>query len=99
MLSLTTIPTGHEVVTRKLALLYHRCTTSETGPHSSMTAIKTETLTIRLCPETKAALRHMAEHERRSLSNMLEIMIRDYRLRHPEGAPTPPSWPARSRAY
>lgn len=46
-----------------------------------MPALKTETLTIRLCPETKAELRHMAEQERRSLSNMLEIMIRDYRQR------------------
>lgn len=44
-----------------------------------MTVLKTETLTIRLCPETKAALRHMAEQEHRSLSNMLEIMIRRYR--------------------
>ncbi|NVZ10564.1 ribbon-helix-helix protein, CopG family [Allochromatium humboldtianum] len=43
-----------------------------------MPARKTETLTIRLCPETKAALRQAAERERRSLSNMLEIMIRDY---------------------
>lgn len=43
-----------------------------------MPALKTETLTIRLCPETKAALRQAAERERRSLSNMLEVMIQHY---------------------
>ena len=43
-----------------------------------MPALKTETLTIRLCPETKAALRQAAERERRSLSNMLEVMIQNY---------------------
>lgn len=39
---------------------------------------KTEALTIRLCPETKAALRHAAEQERRSLANMVDVMIRHY---------------------
>ena len=43
-----------------------------------MPARKTETLTIRLCPETKAALRLAAERERRSLSNMLDVMVRDW---------------------
>lgn len=44
----------------------------------SMPALKTEAVTLRLTPETKAILRQAAEHERRSLSNMLEVMIRDY---------------------
>lgn len=48
-----------------------------------MPARKTETLTIRLCPETKAELRQIAEQEHRSLSNMLEVMIRVYRCRQP----------------
>ena len=43
-----------------------------------MPARKTETLTIRLCPETKVALSQAAERERRSLSNMLEVMIRNW---------------------
>jgi hypothetical protein len=47
-----------------------------------MPARKTETLTIRLCPETKAALRQAAEQEHRSLSNRLEAMIRDWSHRH-----------------
>ncbi|WP_295432504.1 hypothetical protein [uncultured Thiodictyon sp.] len=47
-----------------------------------MTAVKTETVTFRIQPEIKAALRQAAEHEHRSLANMLEVMIRDYRSRH-----------------
>jgi hypothetical protein len=39
---------------------------------------KTETLTVRLAPEVKAALRQAADQERRSLANMLEVMIRDW---------------------
>ena len=39
---------------------------------------KTETLTVRLTPEVKAALRETAAQERRSLANMLEVMIRDW---------------------
>lgn len=43
-----------------------------------MPLTKTETLTCRIAPEVKAALRAAAERERRSLANMLEVMIRDY---------------------
>ncbi|MBK5965725.1 hypothetical protein CCR95_16970 [Thiocystis minor] len=43
-----------------------------------MHALKTETLTIRLCPATKVARRQAAEQQHRSLSNMREAMIRDY---------------------
>jgi CRISPR-associated endonuclease Cas3-HD len=39
-----------------------------------MPVLKTETLTIRLCPATKAALRQAAKQEHRSLSNMIEVM-------------------------
>lgn len=48
-----------------------------------MPAVKTETVTFRIRPEVKAALRQAAEHEHRSLANMLEVMIRDYQGRHP----------------
>lgn len=40
---------------------------------------KTETLTVRLAPEIKAALREAAAREHRSLANMLEVMIRHWR--------------------
>ena len=40
---------------------------------------KTETLTVRLAPDIKAALREAADREHRSLANMLEVMILAYR--------------------
>lgn len=43
-----------------------------------MTAVKTDTVTFRIQPEIKAALRQAAEREHRSLANMLEVMIRDW---------------------
>ena len=39
---------------------------------------KTQTLTVRLTPDGKAALREVAGQEQRSLANMLEVMIRWY---------------------
>jgi len=47
-----------------------------------MAAIKSEILTVRIEPTVKAGLKAMAEQERRSLANMIEIMIRDYCGRH-----------------
>jgi len=43
-----------------------------------MAAIKTETITLRIGPAVKLGLKAMAEKERRSLANMIEVMIRDY---------------------
>ena len=43
-----------------------------------MAAIKTETITVRIEPAVKAGLKAMAEQERRSLANMIEVMIRHY---------------------
>lgn len=43
-----------------------------------MKATKTETITVRIEPAVKAGLKAMAEQERRSLANMIEVMIRDY---------------------
>lgn len=43
-----------------------------------MRSQKTETLTVRLAPDIKAALREAADIEHRSLANMLEVMIRDW---------------------
>jgi len=53
---------------------------------------KTETLTVRLTPEVKAALRETAAQERRSLANMLEVMIRAYAAggRPADGGQVPP---------
>ena len=43
-----------------------------------MAAVKTETITVRIDPAVKAGLKAAAEQERRSLANMIEVMIRDY---------------------
>ena len=43
-----------------------------------MAAIKTETITVRIEPAVKEGLKAMAERERRSQANMIEVMIRDY---------------------
>jgi len=47
-----------------------------------MAAPKTATLTFRIDPTVKEGLRAMAEKERRSLANMIEVMIRDYCQQH-----------------
>lgn len=43
-----------------------------------MAATKTETITVRIEPTVKEGLKAIAEQERRSQANMIEIMIRDY---------------------
>ncbi|HMQ96616.1 MAG TPA: hypothetical protein PKC42_00750 [Candidatus Nanoperiomorbaceae bacterium] len=51
---------------------------------------KTATLMLRLSPEIKHDLRALAARERRSLSNMVEVMILDYGRRYEEAAPEDP---------
>ena len=43
-----------------------------------MATTKTTTLTLRIDPTIKEGLRLLAEKEHRSLTNMVEVMIRDY---------------------
>ena len=43
-----------------------------------MAEIKSTTLTIRIQPVVKEGLRAVAEQERRSLANSIEMMIRHY---------------------
>ena len=43
-----------------------------------MAATKTTTLTFRIEPALKEALRSAAEREHRSIANMVEVLIRDY---------------------
>ena len=43
-----------------------------------MAETKSTTLTIRVHPAVKEGLRVAAEQERRSLANMVEVMIRQY---------------------
>lgn len=43
-----------------------------------MTTAKTTTLTFRIEPDLKEALRTASEREHRSIANMVEVLIRDY---------------------
>jgi hypothetical protein len=43
-----------------------------------MASGKTSTLTFRIEPGLKGALRAAAEREHRSIANMVEVLIRDY---------------------
>ena len=43
-----------------------------------MASNKTTTLTFRIEPALKEALRQAAEQEHRSIANMVEVMIRDH---------------------
>ena len=43
-----------------------------------MATAKTTTLTFRIEPELKDALRTAAQQEHRSIANMVEILIRDH---------------------
>lgn len=43
-----------------------------------MASAKTTTLTFRIEPELKEALRTAAQNEHRSIANMVAVLIRDY---------------------
>lgn len=43
-----------------------------------MATAKTTTLTFRIEPDLKEALRTAADREHRSIANMVEVLIRDY---------------------
>lgn len=47
-----------------------------------MTAGKTTTLSFRIEPALKEALRTAANREHRSIANMVEVLIRDHCARH-----------------
>jgi len=43
-----------------------------------MTARKSSTLTLRIGPAIKDALRTLADREHRSITNLIEVLIRNY---------------------
>jgi len=53
-----------------------------------MPSTKTATLTFRIDPALKEALRTAAQREHRSIANMVEVLIRDHCGRH--GIPIEP---------
>lgn len=52
---------------------------------------KTSTLTFRIEPALKEALRAAAEREHRSIANMVEVLIRDYCGRNSIAIPEQPA--------
>ncbi|EGV33948.1 hypothetical protein ThidrDRAFT_0103 [Thiorhodococcus drewsii AZ1] len=60
-----------------------------------MPSTKTATLTFRIDPALKEALRTAAQREHRSISNMVEVLIRDHCGRNGIAiqAPSPPGPP------
>lgn len=54
-----------------------------------MAGTKTATLTFRIEPGLKEALRAAAEQEHRSIANMVEVMIREYCSRNEVAIPEP----------
>lgn len=52
-----------------------------------MANAKTATLTLRIDPDIKEALRAVAEHEHRSIANMIEVLVREHCQRKGVGIP------------
>jgi hypothetical protein len=56
---------------------------------------KSKTLNLRVTPEFKELVRVAAEHESRSISNLLEVLVRDHCRRRgvaaTTGEPAPPA--------
>jgi hypothetical protein len=58
------------------------CSTFALSTGRAMVATKSTTLTLRIDPDVKEALRTAAGQEHRSLTNMIEVLIRDYCSQH-----------------
>jgi len=54
-----------------------------------MATVKTATLTFRIEPDLKEALRIAADQEHRSIANMVEVLIRDHCERRGIAVPRP----------
>lgn len=63
------------------------------------TDIKSETLNLRVSPTFKQVLKETADHEQRSMVNMLEVLLGDYCVRKGIVSPGPKATsPAHKRA-
>ena len=63
----------------------------------AMATGKTSTLTFRIEPALKDALRTAADLEHRSIANMVEVMIRDYCGRTGVSIQSPPTTPQKPK--
>ncbi|MBL8298152.1 MAG: DUF3641 domain-containing protein [Rhodanobacteraceae bacterium] len=59
-----------------------KCSTFSVISGGTMATVKTATLTFRIDPGLKEALRIAADQEHRSIANMVEVLIRSYCERH-----------------
>lgn len=62
-----------------------------------MATAKTTTITFRIEPYLKEALRTAADQERRSIANMIEVMIRGYCATSGIAIPEPTESPVRDQ--
>jgi len=60
--------------------------------------LKTETLNLRVTPELKDLLRLASTRDHRTLSNMVEFLVREYCERNQIAAPPPGPAPGRKNA-
>ncbi len=58
--------------------LYSKLQHIRIAKECAVMAVKSETLSIRVEPRIKAALKKAAECEHRSIANMIEVLVRDY---------------------
>lgn len=83
--------------------MYNNATAQTLAGHHPMrfTDTKSETLNLRVSPTFKKVLKEVADHEQRSMVNMLEVLLCDYCDRNgitPPGKKTNTPSPKRARA-
>ena len=59
-----------------------------------MARVKSENLTIRINPVVKEALRRASEHDRRSVGNLIEVLVLDHCKKIGVDVPDPKARPA-----
>ena len=85
-------------ITSDFTVQYNTFTVHAPFQGETMASAKTATLTFRIEPELKEAVRTAAVNEHRSIANMIAVMIRDYCGRvgvEIQELPTPPVKPKR----
>lgn len=61
--------------------------------------IKSDTLNLRVCPSFKLALKTAADHEQRSMVNMLEVLVANYCEQHHIAVPGKQACKAANRPH
>lgn len=79
--------------------MYNNATAQTLAGHYPMrfTDIKSETLNLRVSPTFKKVLKEIADHEQRSMVNMLEVLLCDYCDRNGVAPPSQKNNPASTK--